>query len=346
MKRSIAAVLFLSLIFIGTAPVLWSDNAPASNAAVVAKVGDQVLTEDQMRSDLGNSLYQAENNLYNVKKNWIDKKVQDMLFDQAAKQAHLSRKEWEKRQIDSKITAPTPQEIDQIIQRMVPAGQQPTDPAKQAELKQQATQYLANQKRSIAENQVFQSLSASQPVQVMLVKPVAPIINITYTDKNPVKGPKDAPVTIVEYTDFQCPWCKRSQDSVKATEQAYGDKIKLVDRMFPLTSIHPHAMPSAEAAFCAKEQGKYWEYRDKLFTSSPQLEDADFKRFAGELGLKEKKFDKCLADHKYAPDIQADIADGAKFGVQGTPAFFVDGVQTSFPQLQDTVKDELSKKKG
>jgi len=345
MKKALAAVLFLSLVFLGTPRGVWSDDAPASSA-VIAKVGDQTLTEDQMRKDLGNSLYQAENNLYNVKKSWVDKKAKDILFDQAAKQAGLSRKAWETREIDSKVTPPTSQEIDQIIQRMVPQGQQPTDPAKVAELRQQGSQYLTSQKRSMLENQLYQSLSAGQSIVVMLAKPVEPHIEITWPDRSPVKGSKNAEVTVVEFTDFQCPWCKRSQDSVKAMEQAYGDKIKLVDRMFPLTSIHPHAMPSAEAAFCAKEQGKYWEYRDKLFESSPQLEDADFKRFAKDLGLKEKKFDKCLSDHKYAADVQADMADGTRYGVQGTPAFFVDGLQTSFPQLQDTVKDELSKKKG
>ncbi len=149
----------------------------------------------------------------------------------------------------------------------------------------------------------------------------------------------------MEFTDFQCPWCKRSQDSVKAVEQAYGDKIKMVDRMFPLTSIHQRAMPSAEAAYCAKEQDKYWEYRDKLFASQT-LSDSDFKQYAKEVGLNEKKFDACIASHKYASQIQNDQADGQRFGVSGTPTFFVNGIQTGFPQLQETVKGELDKKKS
>lgn len=343
MNRTRPAALFLSFVLLGAARFAWTDEAPASNA-VVAKVGTQELTEDQMRKDLGNSLYQAENNLYNVKKAWIDKQAKDILFNQAAKQAGLSRKDWEKREIDSKITPPTPQEVDQIVQRMVPQGQIPTDPAKLADLKQQGSQYLMTQKRSIVENQIYQSLSTGQTVQVMLTKPVAPHIDITYPAKSPVKGPKDAPVTVVEFTDFQCPWCKRSQDQVSAMEQTYGTKVKMVDRMFPL-QMHPRAFPAAEAAFCAKEQGKYWEMRDKLFPSQT-LSDDDFKQFAKEIGLKEKKFEQCLASHKYDDDIKADMADGARFGVQGTPTFFVNGVQTSFPDLSNNVKDELAKVKS
>src|SRR5262249_30936490 len=153
------------------------------------------------------------------------------------------------------------------------------------------------------ENEVYAQLTQKNPVELLFTKPEAPHIDITYTKDNPVKGPKDAPVTIVEFTDFQCPWCKKSQDSVKAVEQAYGSKVKMVDRMFPLTSIHPRAMPSAEAAYCAKEQDKYWPFRDKLFASQ-NLTDEDFKQFVKEGGLNEKKFNACMASHKYSAQIQ------------------------------------------
>src|SRR5207253_831810 len=107
------------------------------------------------------------------------------------------------------------------------------------------------------ESEVYQQFAQKMPVELFFTKPEAPHIEVTSPKESPVKGPANAPVTIVEFTDFQCPWCKRSQDNVKAVEQAYAGKVKLVDRMFPLTQMHPRAMPSAEAAFCAKEQGKY-----------------------------------------------------------------------------------------
>ncbi len=345
MKFARLFITFVFSIFLFAVGALQAEEA-AKAPAPVAKVGNTVLTEDDLRKDMGMNLYQIENQLYTTKKNWVDQKAKTVIFGQAAKDAGLSLQAWQAREIDGKITAPTQQEIDQWAPRFgVQGSTVPPSNAQYTAMKEQAKQYLSQQKRSQRENDLYQQLAQKNPVELFFTKPEAPHIDVTYTKDSPVKGPKDAPVTIIEFTDFQCPWCKRSQDSVKATEQAYGNKIKLVDRMFPLTSMHPRAMPSAEAAFCAKEQGKYWEFREKLF-ASPTMSDADFKQFAKEEGLNEKKFDACMASHKYAALVQNDIADGQRFGVQGTPTFFVNGIQTSFPQLQETVKGELEKKKS
>ena len=176
---------------------------------------------------------------------------------------------------------------------------------------------------------------------MLLVKPVAPRVDVPFNAKlNPSKGPKNAPVTIVEFTDFECPWCKRSQPTLQQVEATYGDKLRLIAHNFPLP-MHPRAEPAAEAAMCAKEQNKYWEYRDKLFDKQ-ELSDADFKRYAQELKLNEKKFDKCLAEHKYANAVKEDQALGEKLGVNGTPTFFVNGVKIGYTEIDGTVKDELN----
>ena len=248
---------------------------------------------------MGMNIYEAENQLYQLKKNWVDQKVKAMTFNQAAKDAGLSLAAWQAREIDGKMIPPTEQEIDQLAPRFAMQGSTtPPTAAQYSQMKDQAKQYLTQQKHAQRETEVYQQLSQKTPVELFFVKPEAPHIDVTYLKDNPVKGPPNAPVTVIEFTDFQCPWCKRSQDSVKAMEQAYGDKVKLVDRMFPLTQKHPRAMPSAEAALCAKEQGKYWEMREKLFVSQTMSDD-DFKQFSKDLGLNEKKFDKCVADHKY-----------------------------------------------
>jgi len=339
------AILTISVI-LSTVFTLRAEEA-AKAPTPVAKVGTTVLTEEDLRKDMGMNLYEAENQLYQVKKNWVDQKAKALIFAQAAKDAGLSLQAWQAKEIDGKVTPPTQQEIDQMAARMGPQGTNtppPTD-TQYTQMKEQAKQYLNQQKRAQRENELYQQLSQKTTVEVLFTKPEAPHIDVTWPKESPVKGPKDAPVTIVEYTDFQCPWCKRSQDSVKAVEQAYGSKVKFVDRMFPLTSIHPRAMPSAEAAYCAKEQDKYWEFRDKLFPSQTMSDD-DFKQFAKDLGLNQKKFESCLSSHKYAGQIQTDMADGQRIGVRGTPSFFVNGVQTQFPQLSDQVKIELEKKKS
>jgi protein-disulfide isomerase len=338
--------LFLSLVLVSLSYSISRADDATKAGAPVAKIGNTILTEDDLRKEMGMSLYDAENQLYQVKKNWVDQKAKNILFDQAAKDAGLSRAAWQAKEIDAKSTPPTQQEIDQLAPRFAAQGSSATISDEQlAKYKEQAKQYLTNQKKAMAENTVYQQLLQKNPVELLFVKPEAPHIDVTSPKDSPVKGSANASVTVVEFTDFQCPWCKRSQDTVKAVEQAYGTQIKLVDRMFPLTQMHPRAMPSAEAAFCAKEQGKYWEMRDKLFASQTMSDD-DFKQFAKDLGLKEKKFGQCLADHKYDTAIQADMADGQRYGVRGTPTFFVNGMQTNFTQLQDAVKNELAKQKS
>jgi protein-disulfide isomerase len=338
--------LYLSLVLVSLSRFEARAEEAAKTGAPVAKIGNTILTEDDLRKEMGMSLYDAENQLYQVKKNWVDQKAKNILFDQAAKDAGMSRQAWQAKEIDAKVVPPSQQEIDQLAPRF--AQQNSTAPISDdqlSKLKVQAFQYLTSQKRSTVENSLYQQLLQKNPVELLFAKPEAPHIDVTYTKDSPVKGQANAPITIIEFTDFQCPWCKRSQDSVKAVEQTYGDKIKLVDRMFPLVNMHPRAMPSAEAAFCAKEQDKYWEMRDKLFASQTMSDD-DFKQFAKDLGLKAKKFDKCIADHKYDSVIEADMADGQRFGVRGTPTFFVNGLQTNFTQLEETVKSELAKQKS
>jgi protein-disulfide isomerase len=365
MRRFTRTVLLASSIC-SLAALIWAaESAPVSAPAsaptppavsnVVAKVGDKTLTEADMRKDLGNQLYQAENQVYQVEKGWIDKQAKNMLFDQAAKEAGLSRQDWEKREIDSQVAAPSEKEIDNLTKQYPKAPNMSTDT-----YRQQIVQYLSSQKRSAQEQKIYDELQKKTPVQVLVVKPEAPHIDVTYSADDPVRGPKNAPVTIVEFTDFQCPFCQRSQATLRQVEKAYPKDVKLVARCYPLP-FHNRAKPAAEAALCAKEQGKYWEYRDKLFAISPEtgapsqtqeraLSDDDFKRFAQELHLNTKKFEQCLSENRYSARIDGDIADGQRFGVSGTPAFFVNGVMINgaqpFDNFKQAIDDALAKKKS
>ena len=341
------SVSFALLSLIGCGMLAVGAEQTRKSAIPIARMGSTVLTEEEMRKELGVTLYQVESQLYQVKKNWVDQKVKTVLFDQAAKDAGLGRQAWEMREIDAKASQPTQQEIDQLASQSA-AVQTSTTPPSQAEIaaiREQVRQYVTFQKRALRESAVFQELVQKTPLDLLFTRPELPDVVVTYGKDSPVKGPEDAAVTIIEFADFECGACKRAQESVKAVERAYGGKIKLVDRMFPLTDMHPRAMPSAEAAFCAKEQGKYWEMRDRLFASRT-MTDNDFQRYAKDLNLDLARFGKCLAEHKYSARIEADMADGKRFGVTGTPAFFVDGLQTSFPHLEETVRNELEKKKA
>ena len=162
----------------------------------------------------------------------------------------------------------------------------------------------------------------------------APVVDVS-ADDDPVKGNANAPVTIIEFSDFQCPFCaKFFTETLSLIDEKYINtgKVKLVYRDFPLENIHPQATPAAQAAECADEQGKYYEYHDKLFENQQLLSLDNYKRWAVELGLDAKQFNDCVDSKKYASEVQKDLADGSAAGVTGTPAFFINGKSVSGAQ--------------
>jgi len=169
---------------------------------------------------------------------------------------------------------------------------------------------------------------------VVQATPTPPIVveNVS-VDDDPAWGPEDATVTIVEFSDFQCPYCSRfAVETYPQIKQQYGDKVRFVFRDFPLTQIHENAQKASEAAQCANEQGKFWEYHDKLFASQAALDAASLKSYASELGLDSATFDQCLDTGKYTDEVQKDLQEGAGYGVQGTPSFFINGLLVSGAQ--------------
>ena len=156
-------------------------------------------------------------------------------------------------------------------------------------------------------------------------------------------GPEDAPIVIVEFSDYQCPFCKRWHDEVyQPLLNAYPGKIRLVYRHLPLTSIHPDAFPAAEAAMCAGEQNAYWPYHEKLFSSST-LGNSTYIQYAQELGLDAASFEVCITDHKYQEAIQADLDFAINLGVRSTPTFFINGLAIVGAQPLDIFKQVIDK---
>jgi protein-disulfide isomerase/uncharacterized membrane protein len=163
-----------------------------------------------------------------------------------------------------------------------------------------------------------------------------------------VKGRPDAPVTIVEFSDFQCPYCSRVVPSIDKVLETYGDQVRVVFRQFPLNSIHPMAQKAAEASLCANEQGKFWELHDAMFANQKALGVDQLKTSAAGLGVNADQFNTCLDGGKYAPKVAADLAEGSTAGVSGTPAMFVNGRFLSgavpFETLAGFIDDELRRK--
>src|SRR5262249_55049877 len=144
-----------------------------------------------------------------------------------------------------------------------------------------------------------------------------------------------APVMIVEFSDYQCPYCRQVEPVVKDLLAKYGDKVSVAYRDFPLKDIHPQAQMAAEASRCAGEQGKFWEYHDLLFTASKLERDA-LLEYARMAKLDDKRFDSCLAGGKYRAHVENDLRDGMQVGITGTPAFFINGIVLIGTQTQQT----------
>jgi protein-disulfide isomerase len=142
---------------------------------------------------------------------------------------------------------------------------------------------------------------------------------------------------MIEFSDFQCPYCLRANPTVEQVLRTYGDRIHFVYRHYPLPG-HPNARPAAEASACAAEQGKFWPYHDRLFANPGKLGDADLKQTAVELGLNAAQFNSCVDTHKFRAQVDADLKAGEEAGVNGTPAFFINGRSVSGAQPFDVFK--------
>jgi protein-disulfide isomerase len=163
------------------------------------------------------------------------------------------------------------------------------------------------------------------------------------TENSYAIGPADAPITIVEFSDYQCPFCRRWHDEVyEPLLAAYPGKIRLVYRHFPLTSIHPDAMSAAEAAMCAGEQDAYWPYHEKLF-SSDSLGNSTYMQYAQDLKLNINTFEACLNGHKYQEVIEADSNAAIDLGINATPTFFINGLRLVGAQPLDIFKQVIDK---
>ena len=172
-------------------------------------------------------------------------------------------------------------------------------------------------------------------------------VNVS-TDGDPSIGPSDAPITIVEFSDYQCPYCQAwYQQTFDQLMANYPDKILFVYRDLPLPG-HPESLPAAEAANCAGEQGAYWKFHNDLFSGQYSLSRAAYEQYASDLGLDTAAFSACLDDHRYQAEVKADYADAVSIGLSGTPSFVINGRilvgAQPFEQFKEIIDADLAAK--
>lgn len=168
-----------------------------------------------------------------------------------------------------------------------------------------------------------QGSTAREPEEARLDPPVG--------GRDHARGPADAPVTLVEYGDFECVWCGRAYPVVKKLQERLGDRMRFVFRYFPLRNVHPHAEAAAEAAEAAANQGRFWEMHDALFANQRALGPEELRRRAAEVGLDRERFEREMAEHAHAARVREDFASARRSGLDGTPTFFINGVRHEGP---------------
>jgi protein-disulfide isomerase len=262
-----------------------------------------------------------------------------------AKKRNLTEEQLVKAEVEDKAPTPSDAEVKKLFEQAQGGGQLPPGTTLE-QVKPQIVNFLQQGKKRELAQAFFEKLRKDNNVQVTLPKP--PVERKEVAATGPSRGPENAPITMVEFSDFQCPFCTRAVGTVEQVMQAYPDKIRLVFRQFPL-EMHKEAPKAAEAALCANEQGKFWEYHDTLFQNQQALQVEDLRKYATNLKLDEKKFGECLASGKMAATVKADMEAGAKVGVSGTPAFFINGVMLSgaqpFEEFKKVIDAELQAKK-
>lgn len=212
------------------------------------------------------------------------------------------------------------------------------------ELRLKVWDFLRSQKINQQRQAYVQRLREKTKVAVYLEEPASARVSVD-PHKGFARGPKDAPVAIVEYSDFQCPFCKAVLSTVNEIMARYPGKVKWVFRDYPIATLHPTAPKVHEAARCAREQGKFWEYHDLLFERSPSHSPEQLKQYARELKLDSPVFAECLESGKYQAEVAHDVEEGTRLGVSGTPTFVINGRflegEQSVTALQKLIESEL-----
>jgi protein-disulfide isomerase len=328
-RRVVAPCAPLALISL----LLAGCNKERSPAAAPQPGGDTVVaTYSGKTLTLGELDQKIATRLFELRRESLEQVVLEDLVGMEAKKRGMTSEQFLKEEIEAKTPPPSEEEVQRFWENVKP--QLPPD-ATLEQFKDRISQQLSRPKQQERARQVFAELKQKANVEIKLAAPMPPKKEVEPT--GPSKGPENAAVTIVEFSDFQCPYCSRAAGTVQQVMENYPGKVRLVFRHFPLES-HQQAPKAAEAAMCANDQGKFWEYHDALFKNQEKLGPDDLKQHAQSLGLDAAKFDQCLSSGKHGELVKKDMAAGQKVGVSGTPAFFINGMMISGAQPLDEFK--------
>jgi protein-disulfide isomerase len=286
----------------------------------IARIGEQVIYERDLMPSIGAQLLQLKNQEYELKLKGLANVLKERLLENEAVSKGLSTEAFLEQYVDRNVPAPSPSEIEAFYLAQKDAYNQPLD-----DVKVQVEGALTRARRQRARQIYMDSLQHNATLSILLDRPRVQI------DPDPLRmrGAATAPITIIEFGDFQCPYCQGAEQILKSLMDKYKDKLRVGFRDFPLKQIHPDAQQAAEASRCAGEQGKFWEYHDLLYANQSRLDANGLREHARAVGLDLEKFSACLTSWKFTPAVENDFRLGLASGVSSTPSFFVNGIVIS-----------------
>ncbi|HEY2940936.1 MAG TPA: thioredoxin domain-containing protein [Vicinamibacteria bacterium] len=317
MTRRAVLACALSVVALAATARPAEKSAAPRRSTVVASVEGVTIDAAELEAAGGARLFTIYTQEYQLRKQLLDDIITKRLLDKEAKTRGISADELSRVEVEGKAQPVTEAEVKAFYdQNKGRFGQ-----TAEADALKQIESGLRQQRINARRTEYVAGLRKAASVKVMLEPPR---IKVDPTG-GPARGPESAPITIIEYADYQCPYCTRANAALKQVEEHYAGKVRIVFRDFPLTQIHANAAKAAEAGACANEQGKFWPMHDRLFANQTKLAVPDLKQHASELGLDAAAFETCLDSGKHAADVKKSLEEGQRLGLSGTPSFFING---------------------
>ena len=302
---------------VGTGVDINTTNLSAT--AVVATIAGQPLTAGPLLEKLKPAIFKLRVDTYELEKADVDRIIFDLLVIAEANRRNVAPEVVKRTEISEKVRRPTDAEVAKFY-----AENSKEIGGDLSAVHNQLAEFLENRDQARLERELNEKLRKGADVRILLQEPEAPKQMIS-VDDDPSRGDSNAPVTVVEFTDFQCPACAAMHPILEEVLKSYGNKVRFVVRDFPLP-IHANSRKAAEAANAAHQQGKFFEYAALLFKRQDSLDVSSLKKYATEVGLDRARFDAALDKGTFAEEVQRDLIDAETYGVESTPTIFVNGV--------------------
>ncbi len=317
----------------------------AGGTDVAARIGDRTITVGELdlrwRATDPAEQAQAIQQLYEGRRQALESIVADALIEQASKASGTDQDKYVEAEVARRIKPVTEAQVAEFYKENQGQMQGRDLPAMGPAIRR----YLEEQERASAYRALVADLKKAAPRIDYVLD--APRYDVAVEADDPSLGSASALVTLVEFSDFQCPFCARVRPTLMRVKETYGDRVRIVWKDFPLTSIHPQAFKAAEAGQCAQEQGKFWEYHDRLFTNQQALQPESLKKYAADMGLDAGAFNACLDSGKHAERVKSQVDAGTELGVSSTPSVFINGRMLSgaqpFEAFASVIDDELAR---